>query len=97
LAFATHNKETQEEVRLRIVKRMLNPTAILDRSYFTSIYFREPGGVLFEVATEGPGFATDELVSDLGSALKLPPQYEEDRAKIENSLTPVSFNMNEYK
>lgn len=97
LAFATPNKETQEEVRLRIVKRMLNPTAILDRSYFTSIYFREPGGVLFEVATQGPGFATDESVSELGSALKLPPQYEEDRAKIEKTLTPVPFNMNEYK
>jgi len=97
LAFATPNKETQEEVRLRIVKRMLNPTAILDRSYFTSIYFREPGGVLFEVATEGPGFATDESVNELGSALKLPPQYEEDRTKIEKTLTPVSFNINEYK
>src|SRR3954465_15595548 len=50
LAFATPNQQTQSEVRLRIVKRMLNPSPILDRTYFTSIYFREPGGVLFEVA-----------------------------------------------
>ena len=56
IAFATANKQTQEEVRTKIAQRMLNPTPILDRQYFTSIYFREPGGVLFEVATAEPGF-----------------------------------------
>ena len=97
LAFATADKQTQAEVRLRIVKRMLNPSPILDRTYFTSIYFREPGGVLFEVATAGPGFAIDEAVGHLGEALKLPSQFEEDRIQIEKTLPPVSINMNNYK
>ena len=97
VAFATPNKETQEEVRLRILKRMLNPTPVLDRSYFTSIYFREPGGVLFEVATEGPGFATDETAENLGTALKLPTRYETEREKIEKSLPPVILNIDNYR
>ncbi|HEY0040266.1 MAG TPA: ring-cleaving dioxygenase [Flavisolibacter sp.] len=97
LAFATPNRQSQEEVRLRIVKRMLNPTPILDRSYFTSIYFREPGGVLFEVATAGPGFTSDEPVATLGTSLKLPPQFEEDRQKIETALVPVTINLDKYR
>jgi glyoxalase family protein len=97
LAFATPNKESQEEVRLRIVKRMLNPTPVLDRIYFTSIYFREPGGVLFEVATSRPGFAVDEPAAQLGEALKLPPQFEADRAQIEKVLTPVIVNLDNYQ
>jgi glyoxalase family protein len=97
IAFATPNKETQSEVRLRIVKRMLNPSPILDRNYFTSIYFREPGGVFFEVATAGPGFAIDEPVEHLGESLKLPPQFEEDRKQIEKTLPPISININKYK
>jgi len=97
IAFATPNKETQEAVRLKIVKRMLNPTPILDRNYFTSIYFREPGGVLFEVATAGPGFTVDESIESLGEALKLPPQFEEDRAQIEQTLVPVTINLNNYQ
>ena len=56
IAFATADHQSQEEVRIKIAQRMLNPTPVLDRTYFTSIYFREPGGVLFEVATSGPGF-----------------------------------------
>lgn len=97
IAFATPNSETQEEVRLRIVKRMLNPTPVLDRNYFTSIYFREPGGVLFEVATAGPGFAVDEPVGHLGEALKLPSQYEEEREQIEKTLPSVSINLDNFK
>lgn len=97
IAFATHDRETQEEVRLKILKRMLNPTPILDRSYFTSIYFREPGGVLFEVATSGPGFSLDEDPAHLGEELKLPPQFESDREQIEKTLPAVSINMNNYK
>jgi glyoxalase family protein len=97
IAFATPNKAAQDEVRLRIVKRMLNPTPVLDRNYFTSIYFREPGGVLFEVATSGPGFAIDEPVDHLGEALKLPPQYEKDRAHLEATLVPITINSNNYK
>ena len=87
----------ENEVRLRIIKRMLNPTPILNRSYFTSIYFREPGGVLFEVATSGPGFAIDEDPMHLGESLKLPPQFETDREQIEKSLPQVSINMNRFQ
>lgn len=97
LAFKTENRETQEEVRLRIIKRMLNPTPILDRKYFTSIYFREPGGVLFEVATAGPGFAIDEPAAHLGEALTLPQQFESQREYLEKTLPPVVININKYK
>ncbi len=97
LAFCTPDAETQQEVRLRIVKRMLNPTPVLDRNYFTSIYFREPGGVLFEVATAGPGFAVDEAKEHLGEALKLPERYEQDRLELEKKLPPVWVNVDQYK
>lgn len=97
IAFATPDKQTQEEVRLRIVKRMLNPSPVLDRTYFTSVYFREPGGVLFEVATSGPGFAVDEPVDQLGVSLQLPRQYEEDREQIEKTLPRISVNPDKYK
>ena len=75
---------------------MLNPTPILDRQYFTSIYFREPGGVLFEVATAEPGFAIDEDKEHLGEALKLPDWYEPHRSVIEQAVTPVSFNAEKF-
>lgn len=97
IAFATPHKEAQEAVRLKIVKRMLNPTPVLDRNYFTSIYFREPGGVLFEVATSGPGFGIDEAPEKLGTTLKLPQQYESDRAHIEKVLPPVTLNTEKFK
>lgn len=97
LAFSTPNAETQKEGRLRIVKRMLNPTPVLDRNYFTSIYFREPGGILFEVATAGPGFAIDETKEHLGESLKLPERYEEERVELEKKLPPVNVDFNKYK
>jgi glyoxalase family protein len=97
IAFATPDKETQLEVRMKIVKRMLNPTPVLDRNYFTSIYFREPGGVLFEVATSGPGFAIDEPKEHLGEALKLPTQFESRRKELENILPPITFNHGQYQ
>lgn len=97
IAFSTPDRAAQEEVRLKIVKRMLNPTPVLDRNYFTSIYFREPGGVLFEIATAGPGFSVDESPDHLGEALKLPPQFEKKRAQLEETLTPVSIDLNNYK
>jgi glyoxalase family protein len=97
IAFSTPNAATQQELRLKIVKRMLNPTPVLDRNYFTSIYFREPGGVLFEVATAGPGFAVDESSEHLGEALKLPPQYEAERAEIEKQVVPVSLTPANFK
>ena len=67
----------------------LNVTPVLDRQYFRSIYFREPGGVLFEIATDPPGFAVDETPEALGTALKLPPWLEPQRAEIERRLPPV--------
>lgn len=97
LAFSTPTQQSQQDVRLRIVKRMLNPTPVLDRHYFTSIYFREPGGVLFEVATAGPGFTADEPLAQLGEVLKLPPQYEPDRAALEKTLVPVTLNADQFK
>lgn len=97
LAFATPNSETQLAVRRKIVQRMLNPTPVLDRNYFTSVYFREPGGVLFEVATSGPGFAIDEPGDHLGEALKLPQQFESRRAELEYKLIPLTFNDEQYK
>jgi len=97
IAFATPNAATQLDVRLKVVKRMLNPTPVLDRNYFTSIYFREPGGVLFEVATAGPGFTVDESKEHLGEALKLPPQYEPERADIEKKVVPVTLAPGNYK
>jgi len=97
IAFSTPNAATQQDVRLKIVKRMLNPTPVLDRNYFTSIYFREPGGVLFEVATAGPGFTVDESKEHLGEALKLPPQFEPERADIEKKVAPVTLAPGNYK
>lgn len=92
IAFATENASTQLQVREKMVKRMLNPTPVVDRDYFTSVYFREPGGVLFEIATKGPGFTRDEEEGHLGEALKLPSQYEPMRDKIEEALPTVKFN-----
>jgi glyoxalase family protein len=97
IAFSTPDRATQEAVRLKIVKRMLNPTPILDRNYFTSIYFREPGGVLFEIATAGPGFGIDEPAASLGEALKLPPQYEPEREHLERELPPIVFDIKNFK
>ena len=64
-------------------------TPVIDRTYFHSIYFREPGGVLFEIATHNPGFTVDEAAEDLGQGLKLPPQHEHLRAALETSLPPL--------
>jgi glyoxalase family protein len=82
-----------EQLRLReeIERRRITVTPVMDRQYFTSIYFREPGGVLFEVATLRPGFAIDESVEELGRALKLPPAAETNRAAIEANLPVVRY------
>jgi glyoxalase family protein len=68
-----------------------------DRNYFTSFYFREPGGVLFEVSTARPGFMIDEDKDHLGEALKLPPWFETDREKIEKVLKPVQTDLKKYQ
>ncbi|GAA4775841.1 ring-cleaving dioxygenase [Actinomycetospora chlora] len=86
VAFRAPDGETQERWRRELVDAGLHVTPILDRQYFTSIYFREPGGVLFEIATDRPGFDVDEPLLELGRHLKLPPWLEPDREQIERSL-----------
>jgi fructoselysine-6-P-deglycase FrlB-like protein len=83
------NVEKQREWRERIAAAGLHVTPEIDRFYFHSIYFREPGGILFEIATDGPGFATDEDPAHLGEGLALPPFLEPHRAKIEAGLHPI--------
>jgi glyoxalase family protein len=61
----------------------------MDRKYFHSIYFREPGGILFEIATDAPGFAVDEPVEQLGTHLELPPWLERERSELEQMLPPL--------
>lgn len=85
----TSTDEDHEAWRERVRAGGAHPTGVIDRQYFESIYFREPGAVLFEIATESPGFAVDEPVESLGEALRLPPQYESYRAPIEERLTPL--------
>lgn len=97
IAFITNNEKTQIEARDKISERMLNPTPVIDRQYFKSVYFREPGGVLFEIATLPPGFSIDEKVENLGEELKLPPQYEGYRNEITKILKPVKVNLDNYK
>jgi glyoxalase family protein len=86
VAFRVENEEIQIQIREKIVARGLYITEKIDRNYFYSLYFREPGGVLFEIATDNPGFAIDEPVNELGTHLKLPPQYEAERVTIEQVL-----------
>jgi glyoxalase family protein len=73
----------------RVARAGARPTPVIDRFYFKSIYFREPSGVLFEIATIGPGFATDEPLEHLGERLSLPPNFEHLRAQVEPLLTPL--------
>jgi glyoxalase family protein len=73
----------------RVAEAGVHPTPIIDRFYFKSIYFREPSGVLFEIATIGPGFATDEPLEHLGERLSLPPAFEHLREQVEPRLTPL--------
>jgi glyoxalase family protein len=86
IAFRVADEETQMSLREKLLERGLNITHQIDRDYFFSVYFREPGGVLFEIATNNPGFTVDEPLNQLGSQLKLPRQYEPMRGKIEASL-----------
>lgn len=86
VAFRVKDEETLMAFREKIVARGLNITEKINRDYFFSLYFREPGGVLFEIATDNPGFATDETVDNLGSSLQLPDRYKAMRAEIEKGL-----------
>lgn len=90
VAFRVKDEQTLMEFREKIIKAGLDITPKIDRDYFFSLYFREPGGVLFELATENPGFATDETIAELGSGLKLPKRYESSRAEIEGLLPKLT-------
>ena len=93
VAFRLPNDEAELEVRRQVTSAGLHPTPVIDRNYFHSVYFREPGGVLFELATNPPGFAIDEPVEHLGERLMLPPQYEPQRAEIEAVLPPIHLGV----
>lgn len=86
IAFRVKDEETQMYFREKIIEKGLQITEKIDRDYFFSLYFREPGGVLFEIATDNPGFTRDEDLEELGSSLKLPAQYEGSRERIEKLL-----------
>jgi glyoxalase family protein len=88
VAWASHMDDHQTW-RDRVIAGGASPTPIIDRFYFKSIYFREPSGVLFEIATLGPGFTADEDLETLGQALSLPPDYEHLRDQLKDVLTPL--------
>jgi glyoxalase family protein len=90
MAMAVATSEDQVRMRQEIADAGVPVTNVRDREYFTSIYFREPGGVLFEIATAGPGFAIDEPLDALGQSLKLPPWEEANRSTIAAALPPIS-------
>lgn len=90
IAFRAANDEAQESWR-RVLSQHIPTTGILDRDYFHSIYYREPGGVLFELATDNPGFAVDEPIESLGEALHIPKWLEPRRAEIEQRLLPITL------
>jgi glyoxalase family protein len=81
--------QDHEAWRKRVIEAGGRPTPVIDRFYFRSIYFREPSGVLFEIATQGPGFTADEPLETLGEHLSLPPDYEQLRDRLEHILTPL--------
>ena len=86
LAWRVEDETHQLEARQSVAEGGAQPTPVIDRFWFKSVYFREPGGVLFELATDGPGFSVDEATATLGESLVLPPWLEKDRAAIEATL-----------
>jgi glyoxalase family protein len=89
VAFRAASDKVQLEKRAEIDAQGREITPVIDRQYFHSVYFREPGGILFEIATDAPGFLIDESRAELGTHLKLPPMYEPSREEIERVLPPV--------
>jgi len=92
IAFRAADDEEQLHWREQLVALDLTVTPVIDRNYFHSIYFREPNGILFEIATDGPGFLIDESTDTLGESLRLPPFYEPRRAEIERALPPIELH-----
>lgn len=97
IAFSTPDSASQLEARSKILHRKMIVTDVLDRKYFTSIYFREPGGVLFEVATALPGFTVDEDIDQLGEHLQLPEWLEKEKDNLTGKLKPLSLDLTIYK
>ena len=95
VAFSTDSDDTQQIIREQLTQAGFQPTTVQDRQYFNSIYFREPGGILFEIATNPPGFTVDEPLAELGQSLKLPPQYESRRASLAQALPVISLAHNQ--
>jgi glyoxalase family protein len=93
VAWRVANEEVELKVRERIAQAHRRPTEVIDRFWFKSVYFLEPGGVLFELATEGPGFAVDEDPQKLGEQLVLPPWLEDQRRQIEAALPPLGASL----
>jgi glyoxalase family protein len=89
VAWRVADDATELRVRERVIAARRRPTDVIDRFWFKSVYFLEPGGVLFEIATDGPGFTTDESLSTLGEKLVLPPWLEPSREQIEQALPPL--------
>ena len=89
VAWRVDDDEAQLALRERLEAAGRRPTAVIDRFYFKSVYFLEPGGVLFEIATDGPGFDVDEEATTLGERLALPPWLEPHRQAIETNLPPL--------
>lgn len=89
VAFRTPNDAEHRQWRERIAGFRIGVTQVIDRFYFRSLYFREPGGILYEIATDGPGFAVDEDAAHIGEQLALPPFLEPHRAQIEAGLRPL--------
>lgn len=89
VAFRAESDAAELALRETVVGLGMQPTPVIDRAYFHSVYFREPGGVLFELATDAPGFEIDESRERLGTELQLPPQYEPSRAEIAHKLAPI--------
>jgi glyoxalase family protein len=89
IAFRARDEQEQLQWREQLVDLGYNVTPVIDRIYFHSIYFREPGGVLFEIATEPPGFKLDETIEELGTGLRLPPWLEPTRSQIEKILPAI--------
>ncbi|GGG04141.1 ring-cleaving dioxygenase [Paenibacillus aceti] len=93
LAWRTKDKEEQMKFHELLEASGLNPAPVIDRQYYKSLYFREPGGILFQIATDGPGFDEDEPPETLGEDLMLPDIYEEQREKIEKRLKPFQVRV----
>ncbi len=89
VAFRVATDADQLALRERLLSAGVNVSPVVDRTYFKSLYFREPGGILLEIATDGPGFAVDEPADSLGETLSLPPELESRRAEIEAGLPPL--------